>query len=126
NTDNPQLQEKLKSKLLELQLKRTELLSKFQPSYRVVTEVEEQIAQAQSAIREAELKPLRDEVTQEDPDHAWANSESIKTLVELQALQRREAIAHAQVSEYRRTSERLAQNVIVQDELSRKLKAAED
>lgn len=126
NTDNPQLQEKLKSKLLELQLKRTELLTKFQPSYRVVTEVEEQIAQAQSAIRDAELKPLRDEVTQEDPDHAWANSESIKTLVELQALQRREAIAHAQVSEYRRKSEWLAQNVIEQDELSHKLKAAED
>ena len=126
NTDNPQLQERLKSKLLELQLKRTELLTKFQPSYTLVTEIEEQIAQAQSAIREEELKPLRDEITQEDPDRAWANSESIKTLVELQALQRKEAVAHAQVSEYRRGSERLAQNVVLQDELSRQLKAAED
>lgn len=34
NSDNPQLAEKMKSKLLELQLKRTELLTKFQPSYR--------------------------------------------------------------------------------------------
>ncbi len=32
NADNPQLQEKLKSKLLELEMRRTELLTKFQPS----------------------------------------------------------------------------------------------
>jgi uncharacterized protein involved in exopolysaccharide biosynthesis len=40
NSDNPQLSEKMKSKLLELQLKRTELLTKFQPSYRLVEEVD--------------------------------------------------------------------------------------
>src|SRR5690242_9976508 len=78
SSDNPQLQEKLKSKLLELELKRTELLTKFQPSYRLVTEIEEQIAQAKSAIHAEETRPLRDETTQEDPDHEWANSERIK------------------------------------------------
>jgi hypothetical protein len=36
----------MKSKLLELELRRTELLTKFQPSYRLVREVEQQIAQA--------------------------------------------------------------------------------
>ena len=34
NSDNPQLLEKVKSKLLDLELKRTELLTKFEPSYR--------------------------------------------------------------------------------------------
>jgi len=34
--DNPQLLEKLKTHLLELQLKRTELLTRFEPSYRLV------------------------------------------------------------------------------------------
>lgn len=126
NTDNPQLQEKLKSKLLELELKRTEMLSKFQPSYRLVTEVEEQIAQARAAIQAAELKPLRDETTQQDPDYAWANSERIKDLVDLQALQRREAVAQGQVAAYRKTSEKLAGDVVRQAELERRLKAAED
>jgi uncharacterized protein involved in exopolysaccharide biosynthesis len=126
NTDNPQLQEKLKSKLLELELKRTEMLTKFQPSYRLVTEVEEQIAQARAAIQASELKPLRDETTQQDPDYAWANSERIKNLVDLQALQRREAVAQAQVSGYRKASERLAGDVVRQAELERRLKAAED
>ena len=50
NSDNPQLTEKMKSKLLELQLKRTELLTKFQPSYRLVQEVDLQIAETKTSI----------------------------------------------------------------------------
>ena len=42
--DNPQLMEQLKTTLLNLQLKRTELLQKFEPSYRLVQEVDTQIA----------------------------------------------------------------------------------
>lgn len=126
NTDNPQLQEKLKSKLLELELKRTELLTKFQPSYRLVTEVEEQITQAKDAIRAEDSKPLRDETTEADPDHDWANSERIKSMVEMQSLLKREAIAQAQVSQYRRFTVQLAENAVVQSDLEQKLKAAED
>jgi uncharacterized protein involved in exopolysaccharide biosynthesis len=126
NTDNPQLQEKLKSKLLELQLKRTELLTKFQPSYRLVTEVEEQIAQARSALHIEETRPLRDETTQEDPDHEWANSERVKNLVEMQGLLKRQTVTEREVVEYRRASQQLAQNVIEQGELERQVKAAED
>jgi uncharacterized protein involved in exopolysaccharide biosynthesis len=44
-SDNPQLLETLKGKLLELQLKKTELLTKFQPSYPLVHQVQEQIDQ---------------------------------------------------------------------------------
>jgi uncharacterized protein involved in exopolysaccharide biosynthesis len=126
NTDNPQLQEKLKSKLLELELKRTELLTKFQPSYRLVTEVEEQIVQAKSAIHAEEVRPLRDETTQEDPDHEWANSEKIKDLVEMQGLIKRQTVTEREVIEYRSASQRLAESVIQQGELERQVKAAED
>lgn len=126
NADNPQLQEKLKSKLLDLELKRTELLTKFQPSYRLVTEVDEQIAQAQAAIKEQEARPLRDETTQEDPDHEWANTERIKSLVEMQALQKREGVAQSQVRRYREAAERLAQDVVTQSDLESKLKSAQD
>ena len=41
----------MKSKLLELQLKRTELLTKFEPSYRLVQEVDQQIAETKSQYR---------------------------------------------------------------------------
>lgn len=126
SSDNPQLQEKLKSKLLELELERTELLMKFQPTYRLVTEVEEQIAQAQAAVKDEELKPLRDETTQEDPDYEWVNSERIKSLVELQALEKREAVAQAQVRQFRAAAQRLAQETVTQTDLQDRLKAAED
>jgi len=126
SSDNPQLQEKLKSKLLELELKRTELLTKFQPSYRLVTEIEEQIAQAKSAIHAEETRPLRDETTQEDPDHEWANSERIKNLVEMQGLLTRQTVTEQEIIQNRRAAQTLAQNVVQQGELERQVKAAED
>ena len=126
NADNPQLQEKLKSKLLELQLRRTELLTRFQPSYRLVEEVDKQIAQAKAAIDAEDLKPLRDETTEEDADYAWANSERLKDVVELQALEKKHAVAQAQVGAYRRDAERLGEGVITQTDLESKVKAAED
>src|SRR5438876_11284500 len=61
-SDNPQLMQNMKSKLLELELKHTELLTKFEPTYRPVQEVEEQIAKTRAAIGAAEKAPLRDEV----------------------------------------------------------------
>src|SRR5208337_4745210 len=48
--DNPQALEKMKTHLLELLLKRTELLSRYEPSYRLVQEVEQQIAETQASI----------------------------------------------------------------------------
>ena len=83
NADNPQLAEKMKSKLLELQLKRTELLTKFDPSYRLVQEVDQQIAETKTSIAGEEHSPLRDETTNQEPNHEWAKSELIKAQVEL-------------------------------------------
>src|SRR5260370_9349701 len=58
-SDNPQLMQNMKSKLLELELKRTELLAKFTPPYRPVQKGEEQIAQTPAAIEAAEKATLR-------------------------------------------------------------------
>ena len=126
NTDNQQLQEKLKSKLLELELRRTELLTRFQPSYRLVQEVNEQISQAKSAIEAEDLKPLRDETTEQDPEYQWAHSEALKSQVELQALTKRHGVAQTQIAAYRLAAQRLGESAIIQRDLEQKLKAAED
>jgi len=126
NADNPQLQEKLKSKLLELQLKRTELLTKFQPSYRLVEEIDEQIAQTRAAIAAEDLKPLRDELTESNPEFEWASSERMKALVELQVLLKRQGVLRTQLAAYRQTAEKYGESVLTQGDLERKLKAAED
>ena len=126
NADNPQLQEKLKSKLLELELQRTALMTKFQPSYRLVQEIDEQIAQAKAAIEAEELKPLRDETTQDDPEFEWAHSEHLKNDVELQALRRKQAAGRGQVNAYRAAAEKLEENAVAQQDLEQQVKAAED
>jgi uncharacterized protein involved in exopolysaccharide biosynthesis len=124
--DNPQLQEKIKSTLLELELRPTELLTKFQPSYRLVHEVDEQIAQTRTTIEAEHLNPLRDEITEQNPEYEWAHSEQMKNRIELQSLQKRQAIAHLQVWRYRAAAQKLGENAITQDTLEQRLKAAQE
>lgn len=123
---NPELQEKLKSKLLELELKRTELLTKFSPSYRLVQEVETQIGEAKAALEGEELAPLWDQTTDRDPNYEWSKSELAKAQVELQALQARAASLNAVLADCRQSARDLGQNAIRQQDLLREMKASEE
>jgi len=124
--DNPLLLEKLKTHLLELQLKRTELLSRFQPSYRLVLEVDEQIAQAKSAIAAETLAPVRDETTDKDPNYEWARMELEKAEVRMEGLRAKGRDAAAQETALRATAERLQASSIDQQDLMRTAKADEE
>jgi uncharacterized protein involved in exopolysaccharide biosynthesis len=73
--DNPELLKELKSSLLNLELKRTQLLTKFEPNHPLVHEVDEEIAQAKSAIAAEGLTPVRDETTDKSTQYEWAESE---------------------------------------------------
>lgn len=126
NADNPELQEKLKSKLLELELRRTELLTKFQPSYRLVQELDEQIAQAKVTIAGEDKRPLRDETTEVNPEYEWAHSERLKTQVELSSIKEKQAVIRQQISQYRTVAENLEEGSITQHDLQQKVKTAED
>ncbi len=125
NSDNPELLGKIKAQLLDLQLKRTELLTKYEPSYRLVQEVDQQISDTKSLIAQEELAPLRDQSTDLDPDHAWAKGELVKSEVELGTLQAR-AVANQQLlAAYRTEASSLGDRAIKQDELLSNLKAVE-
>ena len=126
NSDNPQLTEKMKSKLLELQLKRTELLTRFQPSYRLVQEIDQQIAETRTSILGEEHSPLRDETTNQEPNHEWAKSELIKAQVELGTLEAHGQAVRIQVTGYREVAQRLGGNALRQGELLGELKVAEE
>lgn len=124
--ENPESMGKMKSQLLELQLRRTELLTKFQPSYRLVQEVDQQIAQAKAAIEAEELKPLRDETTEENPEYAWAHSDLLKTEVELAGLEEKAAVERRQVEDYRDVAQRLEEQAVVQHDLEENVRSAEE
>jgi len=124
--DNPELQEKMKSKLLELLLKRTQLMTKFQPSYKLVQEVDEQIAETRSAIAAEALSPVKDETTDVDPTHEWARTELAKTQVELSGLQARSHANAAVLSDYKKVTQGLGDRAVFQEQLRREMKAAEE
>jgi uncharacterized protein involved in exopolysaccharide biosynthesis len=125
-SDNPQLMERMKSKLLELELKRTELLAKFEPTYRPVQEVEEQIAQTRAAIAAAEKAPLRDEITDRDPTYEALRSELAKAKTELAATEARAAATVSLVRVYRKDSEQLDRKEVLHQDMLRTAKADEE
>jgi len=124
--DNPQLMEHLKSALLDLELKRSALLSKFEPTYRPVQEVEQQIKQAREAIVAAENAPLRDETTDRDPTYEALRAELTKANTDLAALQARATATSAMIRSYRVKSERLDHQEILQQDMLRATKANEE
>jgi uncharacterized protein involved in exopolysaccharide biosynthesis len=125
-SDNPQLMERMKSKLLELELKRTELLTKFEPTYRPVQEVEEQITQTRAAIAAAEKAPLRDEVTDRDPTYEALRSELAKAKTELAATEARAAATASLVRVYRKEGEQLDRKEVLHQDMLRTARADEE
>ena len=124
--DNPDLLKSLKSSLLDLELKRTQLLTKFEPSHRLVQEVDQQIEQAKAAITAETSTPVRDETTDKNAHYEWAKSELQQAQVQLKALQVREAATNAQAGAYRAFAERLGDDALTQDDLASSEKAALD
>lgn len=124
--DNPQLMERMKSTLLELELKRTDLLSKFEPTYRPVQEVEQQIAQTRAAIEAAEKAPLRDETTDRDPTYESLRSELAKSQTDLAALEARAGATASLVRAYKAESQELDDKELLHKDMLRAAKADED
>jgi succinoglycan biosynthesis transport protein ExoP len=122
--DNPELLRALKASLLDLQLKRIQLLTKFEPNHPLVQEVEQQILQTDSTIASQKLTPVRDETTDKNADYEWAKGEAQKARVDLKGLQAREATASTQLAEYRSQARRLGEDAITQDDLVSSEKAA--
>lgn len=124
--DNPEVLEKMKTHLLELQLKHTELLTRFEPTYRLVQEVEKEIADTQAAIAAEALAPVRDETTDKDPNYEWGRMELEKAQVESDGLLARQSDAAAQVVSLRRVAQQMQSDALEQQDLMRDAKADED
>jgi succinoglycan biosynthesis transport protein ExoP len=126
NSDNPELMQKMKARLLELELQRTDLLIEFEPSYRLVKEVEQKIAQTKASIVDEDRAPIRDQTSDLEPNHAWAKSELVKAEVEARALGAHASAEGTLLAHYRDTAHQLADQAIAQERLVRDLKAAEE
>jgi len=124
NADNPQLMEKMKARLLELQLQRTEMLAKYDPTYRPVQDIELKIEETKAAILAEEQTPLREQTSDQEPGHEWARTELLKTQVELSALAAHAAADTSLLSHYREMANQLGDRAIEQEQLLSDLKSS--
>lgn len=125
-TDDVQVLQGMKNTLISLELKRTELLTKYQPTYPLVQEVDKQIADTRTSIAHEEAKPLKAETTDRNPTYAWINEELAKAKADEAGLQARAASLKAVVEQYQETARTLEQKGIQQQDLLRQVKTDEE
>jgi uncharacterized protein involved in exopolysaccharide biosynthesis len=118
--------EKLKTRLLELENERTELLTRYEPGYRLVVEVEKKIADTNKSLRVEEQAVVVDETEALNPIRQSVEAEYFRTQTELAGLEARQRELRRQVGEQRGRQMRLEGLTAEHDTLERKLKLAED
>ena len=116
----------LKTTLLDLELKRTELLERFDPSYPLVEEVEKKISETLNSIAEAEKRGIREETTDQDPAHAWVKTEMVKAQADLMGLQARASPMSGALKALESRALKLEGESVVQQDLLRTAKANEE
>lgn len=115
----------LKANVLALEQKHTELLTKFEPGYRPVQQVEAQIRQTRAAIDLAEKSRLREEITDKNPTFEWIKQELAKAEADLAGLEARAKVTADTVHLYEQDARSLEESELLQADLLRAAKTAE-
>jgi len=126
SADNGQLLEQLKSSLLNLRLKRAELLTKFQANYPMVQEVDHQIQLAQEALTDAQRSQVKEETTDRDPNYEQVREDLTRSSSELAGLEARSIALAKVVTKDQAEVQSMHQQGLTQADLLRTAKAAED
>jgi uncharacterized protein involved in exopolysaccharide biosynthesis len=125
-SDSAILQQQLKSSLLNLEMRRTELLTKFQQNYPLVVEVEKQIVQARTALADAEAAPIQEKTTDRDLTYEMVREDLARSSTELATLHARASSLDQQAAEYRARVGWLQKQSVAQGDLIRITQAAEN
>jgi len=126
NTDNAQVLQSLKTTLVSLEIKRTELLTKYQPDYPLVKEADKELADTRDALAKEEAQPLHEETTDQNPTYSWIDSELAKAKADFVGLQARETATQAIVNLYAANARDLEEKGITQQDLVRAQKTSEE
>ena len=125
-TDNWQLLAQLEGTLLSLELKRSEMLVKYAPTYPPVREVETQLADTRKAIAQAEQSPVQEITTDRPPVQDWIATELARAETDHAALEAQAAATSRVVRHYQQAAQTLDEKGAAQDDLIRNVKTAED
>jgi succinoglycan biosynthesis transport protein ExoP len=111
--------------LLVAQNKRTQLVSKYNDDYPLVREVDQEIAEDQAAVTQAEQKRYVTETTDHDPTYELLREDMAKTEADLFAQRATLAATKHSVRSIRAEMVNLDQLSLSQQDLQREAKAAE-
>jgi uncharacterized protein involved in exopolysaccharide biosynthesis len=123
---NAQLMANLKSTLQNLEIQRTDLLSKYQPSYMPVQEIEKQITQVKETIASAEKAPMQQDTTDQNQTYQMLQSDLAQAKAKLAGLRAQASAMAPVVHTYSRQAILLDQKQIKQQDLLRNIKTAEE
>ena len=118
--------ERLNTMMVELQNRRTQLLTKFRPDDRLVKEVDEQIRTTQLALDRAEQKTSVEEATDLNPLRQTLETELSRARLDQASAKARRDTLTGQLQEYEGGLKKLEGDTTRHDDLQRQKKEAED
>lgn len=124
--DDAQVLQGLKNTLMTLELKRTELLTKYQPNYPLVVEADKEIKDTKASIAGEEAKPVKEQTTDRNPTYSWVDEELAKAKADYAGYKAQEAAMQAIVNNYQEQARDLEQKGLVEQDLVRNYKAEEE
>src|SRR6266853_1652575 len=118
--------ERLNTMMVELQNRRTQLLTKFRPDDRLVREVDAQIRTTREALAKAESQTATEQATDLNPLRQTLETEYSRARLEQTGAQARRDTLAAQLRDYEGSLRKLAGNTTKHNDLQRQVKEAED
>lgn len=123
---NEPLIQHLKSLLVELNNKRTELVAKYDPSYRLVQEVDQQIRDTNAALDKEQNPQVVDRVDALNPVRQGIEAELLRTNSIIAGLKAKELSVAAHHRQYRNKQQALTGLTTRSEDLHRRVKIAEE
>ena len=118
--------ERLNTMMVELQNKRTQLLTKFRPDDRLVREVDEQIRTTREALAKAESQTATEQATDLNPLRQGLETELSRARLEQIGAQARRDTLAGQLRDYEGALKRLEADTTKHNDLQRQVKEAEE
>jgi uncharacterized protein involved in exopolysaccharide biosynthesis len=118
--------ERLNTLMVELQNRRTQLLTKFRPEDRLVREVDQQIKTTRAALEKASKETATEQSTDLNPLRQTLEAELARGRVDQAGTQGRHEMLLGQVSQYEAQLSRLEGITAEYDDLNRKVKESAD
>jgi uncharacterized protein involved in exopolysaccharide biosynthesis len=124
NSSNLLLQN-LQAQLLAAQVKRTQMLVKYEPTYPLVVAEDQEIAETQAAIKDAETSRYVNQTTDRDPTYEYLRQDLARTEADLASQRASVSAINSAIKSMSEKMVNLNEQAVKQDALIREAKADE-